>query len=86
MRAGHVFVAMPPLYRIDQGKEGVTTRWTKVSARASWNDIEAEKKQTGKINVIRFKGLGEMSPTQLRETTMAPDTRRLLQLTVGGEG
>jgi len=78
--AGHVYVAMPPLYRIDIGKnvyyaiddeerEGVLER------------IAAEK-QKGKPQVTRFKGLGEMDPLQLRETTMAPETRRLVQLTI----
>jgi topoisomerase-4 subunit B len=83
--AGHVYVAMPPLYRVDVGdnvyyalddaeKEGVLER------------IKAEKKR-GKVNVQRFKGLGEMNPLQLRETTMSPDTRRLVQLTTGaGDG
>jgi topoisomerase-4 subunit B len=79
---GHVYVAMPPLYRVDVGKhvfyalddserEGVIDR------------IRAEKLK-GKVAVTRFKGLGEMSPTQLRESTMAPDTRRLVRLTVSG--
>ena len=78
--AGHVYVAMPPLYRIDIGKniyyaiddeekDGVLERTT-------------AEKQKGKPQVTRFKGLGEMDPLQLRETTMAPDTRRLVQLTI----
>ena len=83
--AGHVYVAMPPLYRVDIGddvyyalddaeKEGVLER------------IKAEKKR-GKVNVQRFKGLGEMNPLQLRETTMSADTRRLVQLkTDAGDG
>jgi topoisomerase-4 subunit B len=77
---GHVYVAMPPLFRIDIGskvyyalneeeKEGILER------------ITAEN-QRGKVNIQRFKGLGEMNPLQLRETTMAVDTRRLLQLTL----
>ena len=77
---GHVYVAMPPLYRIDVGsivyyalndeeKQGILDR------------ISAENKR-GKINVQRFKGLGEMNPLQLRETTMAVETRRLVQLTL----
>jgi topoisomerase-4 subunit B len=78
--AGHVYMAMPPLYRVDVGKnvyyaiddeekEGVLER------------IAAEK-QKGQPQVTRFKGLGEMEPLQLRETTMAPESRRLVQLTV----
>lgn len=80
VEAGHVYVAMPPLFRIDVGnhvyyaqdedeKEGVINR------------IAAEKIR-GKVNVQRFKGLGEMNPLQLRETSMAIETRRLVQLTV----
>ncbi len=80
VKAGHVYVAMPPLYRIDVGKQ-VFYALDEGERQGTLERIEAEKMR-GKINVIRFKGLGEMSPGQLRETTMAPDTRRLLQLTV----
>ncbi|WP_027329465.1 DNA topoisomerase IV subunit B [Marinimicrobium agarilyticum] len=75
---GHVFVAMPPLYRIDVGKE-VYYALDESEKNGVLDRIEAEKKK-GKVNVQRFKGLGEMNPLQLRETTMARDTRRLVQL------
>lgn len=78
--AGHVHVAMPPLYRIDIGKE-VYYALDDDEKQGILDRIEAEKKR-GKVNVQRFKGLGEMNPMQLRETTMAPDTRRLVQLTI----
>ena len=78
--AGHVYVAMPPLYRIDVGKE-VFYALDESEKQGVLDRIAAEKK-TGKINVQRFKGLGEMNPMQLRETTMDPDTRRLVQLTI----
>ncbi|WP_339640673.1 DNA topoisomerase IV subunit B [uncultured Porticoccus sp.] len=78
--AGHVYVAMPPLYRIDVGKD-VYYALDEGEKRGLLDRIEAEKKR-GKVNVQRFKGLGEMNPIQLRETTMDPDTRRLVQLTI----
>ena len=77
---GHVYVAMPPLYRIDVDKE-VYYALSDYEKQGILDVISAEKKK-GKINVQRFKGLGEMNPMQLRETTMAPDTRRLVQLTL----
>jgi topoisomerase-4 subunit B len=77
---GHVFVAMPPLYRIDVGKE-VYYALDESERKGILDRIAAENKR-GKINVQRFKGLGEMNPLQLRETTMARDTRRLIQLTM----
>lgn len=75
--AGHIFVAMPPLYRIDLGKE------VHYALDESEKDAILKRlaKKRGTPNVQRFKGLGEMSPLQLRETTMAADTRRLVQLT-----
>jgi topoisomerase-4 subunit B len=83
VEAGHVFVAMPPLYRIDVGKE-VHYALDDAERDVLMDRIEAEKK-AAKITVTRFKGLGEMNPVQLRETTMAPDTRRLVQLAVDGK-
>jgi topoisomerase-4 subunit B len=78
--AGHVFVAMPPLYRIDIGKE-VYYALDDDEKAGVLDRIAAEKKK-GTITVQRFKGLGEMNPSQLRETTMSPDTRRLVQLNI----
>ena len=72
---------MPPLYRIDVGKD-VYYALDDQEKQGVLDTIAAEKKK-GKVNVQRFKGLGEMNPIQLRETTMDPDTRRLLQLTLG---
>ena len=80
--AGHIYVAMPPLYRIDVGKE-VFYALDEGERKGILDRIEAEKK-TAKVTVTRFKGLGEMDPEQLRETTMYRDTRRLVQLTVSG--
>jgi len=81
--AGRVYVAMPPLYRIDAGKE-VYYALDEGERRGILDSLAAENRRA-KISVTRFKGLGEMSPAQLRETTMNPDTRRLVQLTVDGE-
>jgi len=81
--AGHVYVAMPPLYRIDVGKE-VFYALDDSERKGILDRIEAEKMR-GKVTVTRFKGLGEMNPSQLRETTMNRDTRRLVQLTVSGK-
>ena len=78
--AGHVYVAMPPLYRVDVGKE-VFYALDESERKGILDRIEAEKKR-GKVSVTRFKGLGEMNPGQLRETTMNRDTRRLVQLTI----
>jgi|TARA_B100000809_G_scaffold77283_1_gene75139 topoisomerase-4 subunit B len=83
VEAGHIYVAMPPLFRIDVGKE-VFYALDEDEKNGIIDRIAAEKKQ-GKVNVQRFKGLGEMNPLQLRETTMATDTRRLVQLTLESE-
>jgi topoisomerase-4 subunit B len=82
VQAGHVFIAMPPLYRIDAGKEIFYALDDEEK-----DDLIAKlnKKSKSKINVQRFKGLGEMNPIQLRETTMDPKTRRLVQLTLEDE-
>jgi topoisomerase-4 subunit B len=81
--AGHVFVAMPPLYRIDVGKR-VFYALDEEEKQGVLDRLEKEKIR-GKVNVQRFKGLGEMNPMQLRETTMSPDTRRLVRLTLDNE-
>ncbi len=80
VEAGHVYVAMPPLYRIDIGKE-VFYALDDDEKQGILDRLVAEKKK-GKVNVQRFKGLGEMNPLQLRETTMDKDTRRLVQLNI----
>ena len=80
IEAGHVYIAMPPLFRIDVGKE-VFYALDDAERQGLLDRIAAEKKK-GKINITRFKGLGEMNPVQLRESTMSQDSRRLVQLTI----
>ncbi|RLV60486.1 DNA topoisomerase IV subunit B [Parashewanella curva] len=77
---GHVYIAMPPLFRVDIGKE-VFYALDEGEKQGILDRIAAENKK-GKVQVTRFKGLGEMNPLQLRETTMDPNTRRLVQLTI----
>ncbi len=80
VQAGHIYMAMPPLFRIDIGQETFYAL-DEAERKGVLDRIAAEKKR-GKVSVTRFKGLGEMNPKQLRETTLAPDTRRLVQLTI----
>ena len=81
VEAGHIYVAMPPLFRIDVAKD-VYYALDEAEKQGVLDRIEAEKIR-GKVSVTRFKGLGEMNPMQLRVTTLSPDTRRLVQLTLG---
>ena len=80
VETGHVFVAMPPLYRIDVGKE--TYYALDDEERKGLHERIAAEKKKAKVQETRFKGLGEMNPLQLRESTVDPDTRRLVQRTV----
>ena len=83
VRNGHIFIAMPPLFRIDASKE-VYYALDESEKEAILKSVQAKKKSTN-VAVQRFKGLGEMNPIQLRETTMSPSTRRLVQLTLKNE-
>ena len=80
VKAGNIFVAMPPLFRVDVGKQ-VFYALDEEEKRILLERIQKEKMR-GTVNVTRFKGLGEMNPSQLRESTIHPDTRRLVQLTI----
>lgn len=83
VEAGHIYIAMPPLYRIDAGKQ-VFYALDSAERDGVLDRLKAEGNRS-KIQVTRFKGLGEMNPLQLRETTMSADTRRLVQLTLDEE-
>jgi len=83
VQQGHVFVAMPPLFRVDVGKQ-VFYCLDEEEKRLMIEKVEREKMK-GAVSVTRFKGLGEMNPAQLRESTVHPDTRRLVQLTIEAE-
>lgn len=82
VKAGHIYVAMPPLYRIDAGK---SVFYALDDEERQQIITRLEKSNKGKVHVQRFKGLGEMNPLQLRETTMDPASRRLVQLTLDDE-
>ena len=80
VRRGHLFLAQPPLYRLTAGKE---SRYARDDAHRA--ELEATVFKGRKVEVSRFKGLGEMNPQQLRETTMAPETRSLIRITLPQE-
>ncbi|MFS1537728.1 MAG: DNA topoisomerase IV subunit B [Candidatus Phlomobacter fragariae] len=81
VKAGHIYIAMPPLYRIDLGKEV----YYALDEGEKSSVLDRLNYKRGKPNVQRFKGLGEMNPTQLRETTLDPNTRRLVQLIINDD-
>jgi topoisomerase IV subunit B len=80
VRRGHLYLAQPPLYRLTAGKESAYAR-----DDAHRAELEEGQFKGRKVDVARFKGLGEMNPQQLRETTMSPATRGLLRITLPPE-
>ena len=78
---GHLFLAMPPLYRLSHGAKSVYARDDADKERL----IRSEFKSNAKVDVSRFKGLGEMMPAQLKETTMKPGNRTLLKVEIGAD-